>query len=133
MRIPAFLLLLLISVLWESGAYGRGSLSTWPHANHPNQAAQAEACTLDVVLVTFLNETTATAGANCLYCNHDRPHGSNDNGTYPDPDSSYTLREFERLFSGGYGSLQDSALVGNTVKVAKGNHKLPKVFGSVRA
>ena len=34
---------------------------------------------------------------------HDRPYGSNDDGTYPDPDSSYTLREFERLFSGGYG------------------------------
>ena len=50
------------------------------------------------------------------------------------PDSSYTLREFERLFSGGYGSLRDSALVGDERQtVAKGNHTLPKVFGSVKA
>ena len=78
MRTPAFFLLLLISILWESGAvYGRGSLSTWPHANNPDQAAQAEACTLDVVLITFPNKTTDTAGENCLYCNHDRPYGDN--------------------------------------------------------
>ena len=88
-------------------------------------------CTLDVVLVTFDDATERAGGYD--YHLHDRPHGSNDDGTYPDPDSSYTLREFERLFSGGYGSLQDSALVGNNVKVAKGNHRLPEVLGSVRA
>ncbi|MCY4603962.1 MAG: hypothetical protein OXE49_06990, partial [Gemmatimonadetes bacterium] len=88
-------------------------------------------CTLDVVLVTFDDATERAGGYD--YHLHDRPHGSNDDGAYPDPDSSYTLREFERLFSGGYDSLQDSALVGNTVKVAKGNHTLPEVFGSVRA
>ena len=54
---------------------GAARFRTWPHANHPNRAAQAEACTLDVVLVTFLNETTDTAGENCVYCNHDRPYG----------------------------------------------------------
>ena len=121
-------LFLLAAALWTSGAGARGSTQTWVEAT-----ASAPSCTLDVVLVTFLDETTDTAGEDCVYCNHDRPYGSNDDGTYPDPDSSYTLREFERLFSGGYGSLQDSALVGDNVKVAKGNHTLPEVLGSVRA
>ena len=58
MRTPVFLLLLLISILWESGAvYGRGSR---PHANNPDLAAQAEACTLDVVLVTFYESSKYT-------------------------------------------------------------------------
>ena len=128
MRTPTFLLLLLISILWESEAvYGRGSLSTWPHANNPNQAAQADACTLDVVLVTFRNETTTTAGANCLYCNHDRPYGTNPEES---ADSSYTRRDFERLFNGGYDSLPD--FVGTNQTVGKG-HRLPEVFGSVWA
>ena len=64
---------LLISILWESEAvYGRGSLSTWPHAKHPDQAAQAEACTLDVVLVTFQDATTPAGGYD--YHEHDLPY-----------------------------------------------------------
>ena len=117
-----FYFVLLVAPLWTSEAAARGSLKTW-----------APSCTLDVVLVTFNDTATKSSNVVLDYHLHDRPHGSNDNGTYPDPDSSYTLREFERLFSGGYGSLGDSALVGDTVKVAKGNHTLPKVFGSVKA
>ena len=127
MRTPAFLLLLLISILWESGAYGRGSTQTWIPAT-----TSAPSCTLDVVLVTFDDATTQAGGYD--YHLYDRPHGSNDNGTYPDPDSSYTLRDFERLFIGGYEPLQDLPFVGDTVHVANGRYRLPhEVFGSVRA
>ena len=128
MRIPAFLLLLLLSILWESGAYGRGSTQTWVPAT-----ASAPSCTLDVVLVTFDDATTPAGGYD--YHLHDRPHGSND-GTYPDPDSSYTLRDFERLFIGGYDPLQDLPFVGDTVTVGNrvtNRDTLPEVFGSVRA
>ncbi len=136
MRTPTFLLLLLISILWESGAYGRGSTQTWIPAT-----TSAPSCTLDVVLVTFDDATTAnpmtpescgsaTDPQRCDYHEHDRPYGTNPGQDVRD---RYTLREFERLFIGGYGSLQDSAFVGNTVKVAKGRHTLPEVFGSVRA
>ncbi len=86
-------------------------------------------CTLDVVLVTFDDATTQAGSYD--YHEHDLPYGYTRQGV--PTSSSYTLREFERLFSGGYGSLRDSAFVGNTVKVAKGNHLLPEVFGSVRA
>ena len=129
MRIPAFLLLLLISILWENGAYGRGSTQTWVRVPTTSTAAS---CTLDVVLVTFDDATTRAGGYD--YHLHDRPHGSNDNGTYPDPDSSYTRRDFERLFIGGYTPLQDLPFVGDTVHVANGRYRLPhEVFGSVRA
>lgn len=86
-------------------------------------------CTLDVVLVAFQDATTSP-NSTYDYHNHDRPYGTNPGQDVRD---RYTLREFERLFSGGYGGLQDSAFVGNTVKVAKGRHTLPEVFGSVRA
>ena len=89
-----FYFVLLVAPLWTSEAAARGSLKTW-----------APSCTLDVVLVTFNDTATKSSNVVLDYHLHDRPHGSNDNGTYPDPDSSYTLREFERLFSGGYGSL----------------------------
>ena len=130
MRVLAFLLLLLISILWENGAYGRGSTQTWVRVPATSTAVS---CTLDVVLVTFDNATTR-AGRHDYHL-HDRPHGSND-GTYPDPDTSYTLRDFERLFNGGYDDLSGLAFVGDTVTV--GNREtnrdtLPEVFGSVRA
>ena len=89
--------------------------------------ALAPSCTLDVVLVTFQDETETTAGEDCHYCNHDRPYGTNSGQS---ADSSYTLRDFERLFSGGYGSL--APLVGDSVTVAISD-TLPEVFGSVRA
>ena len=128
MRIPAFLFFLLISILWESGAYGRGSTQTWVEAMD-----SAPSCTLDVVLVTFDDGTAPVGGID--YHLHDQPYGSND-GTYPDPDTSYTLRDFERLFIGGYDHLQDLPFVGDTVTVGNrttDRDTLPEVFGSVRA
>ncbi len=133
MRAPAFLLILLISVLWESGAYGRGSLSTWPHANNPDPAAQAEACTLDVVLVTFDDATTQASETAYDYHEHDLPYGTNPGQDVRD---RYTRRDFERLFNGGYDSLRNLALVGDTVTVGNrmtNRDTLPEVFGSVRA
>ena len=106
----------LISFLCSSEAAARGSNSTW-----------VSPCTLDVVLVTFDDETETTAGEDCHYCNHDRPFGTNSGES---ADSSYTLRDFERLFSGGYGEVV--TFVGDTVTVATGD-TLPEVFGSVRA
>ena len=125
-----YLWIALLPVLWTHSVHAVGSVNTW-----------SSPTTLDVVLVTFDDETTAnpmtpmSCGNDrhpriCDYHEHDRPHGSNDDGTYPDPDSSYTRRDFERLFSGGYGTLPDFIGTDQTV----GNrHPLPKVFGSVRA
>ena len=129
-QLSAFLFVVLVQTLWASAVEARGSAMT---GRASLMAGTTFPCTLDVVLVTFRDATSQASGTAYDYHNHDRPHGSNDDGTYPDPDSSYTRREFERLFSGGYGSLGDSALVGDNVRVAKGNHLLPKVFGSVKA
>ena len=124
MRVPVFLSLLLISILWESGAYGRGSTQTWVEATDA-----APSCTLDVVLVTFDDGTAPVGGYD--YHLHDRPYGTNPGQDVRD---RYTLRDFERLFIGGYDRLQDLPFVGDTVHVANGRYELPyKVFGSVRA
>ena len=109
MRIPAFLLLLLISILWESGAYGRGSTQTWVPAT-----TSAPSCTLDVVLVTFDDATMLAGGYD--YHLHDRPYGTNPGEQLTD---RYTLRDFERLFIGGYDSLPD--FVDTTQTVANGD------------
>lgn len=98
--IYAFLAVILIQTLCASAAGARGSAIT---GRASLIAGTTFPCTLDVVLVTFRNATTPSGGYD--YHLHDRPHGSNDDGTYPDPDSSYTLREFERLFSGGYDEM----------------------------
>ena len=108
----------LLWVVWVPSVHAAGSPDTW-----------VSPCTLDVVLVTFQNATARAPGETYDYHLHDRPHGSNDDGTYPDPDSSYTRRDFERLFSGGYEGLPD--FVGTNQTVANG-HRLPAVFGSVR-
>ena len=121
------LAILLIQTFCASVVGARGSAITGRASLMPNTTFP---CTLDVVLVTFQNATTGARGLD--YHLHDRPHGSNDDGMYPDPDSSYTLRDFERLFNGGYGSLEELPFVGDTVTVANG-HTLPEVFGSVRA
>ncbi len=92
--IYAFLAIVLIQTLGMSAVEARGSALSW-----------VSPCTLDVVLVTFQDATTSADGYD--YHLQDRPHGSNDGGAYPDPDSSYTLRDFERLFSGGYDGLPD--------------------------
>ena len=127
----ALLAILLIQTLSASVVGARGSAIT---GRASLRADTTYPCTLDVVLVTFQNATTRVG--NFDYHLHDRPHGSNDNGTYPDPDTSYTLRDFERLLSGGYGRLEELPFVGDTVTV--GNREanrdtLPEVFGSVRA
>ena len=124
MRVPAFLLFLLISILWESGAYGRGSTQTWiPAATTP----PAPSCTLDVVLVTFDDATTPAGGYD--YHEHDRPYGTNPG---QDMGDRYTRRDFERLFSGGYDGLPDFVSTNHNQTVGAG-HRLPEVFGSVRA
>ena len=89
MRIPAFLLFLLLSILWENGAYGRGSAQTWVPAT-----ASAPSCTLDVVLGTFDDATTPAGGYD--YHLHDRPYGTNPGEQLTD---RYTRRDFERLFN----------------------------------
>ena len=111
--------LALLWIVWVSSVHAAGSPNTW-----------VSPCTLDVVLVTFQDATVRAPGETYNYHLHDRPHGSNDDGTYPDRDSSYTRRDFERLFSGGYEGLPD--FVGPNQTVANG-HRLPEVFGSVRA
>ena len=103
------LAILLIQTLCASVVGARGSAVT---GRASLRADTTYPCTLDVVLVTFQNAMaerpmsrrdcgSPTVPEVCNYHEHDRPHGSNDTGTYPDPDSSYTLRDFERLFSGG--------------------------------
>ena len=105
----ALLAILLIQTLSASVVGARGSAITGRASLVPGTTFP---CTLDVVLVTFQNAMaerpmsrmdcgSPTSPEVCDYHEHDRPHGSNDNGTYPDPDTSYTLRDFERLFSGG--------------------------------
>ncbi len=125
------LAILLIQTLGASEVGARGSAIT---GRASLRADTTYPCTLDVVLVTFQNATVRVG--NFDYHLHDRPHGSNDDGTYPDPDTSYTLRDFERLFSGGYGRLENLPLVGDTVTVGNreaNRETLKEVFGSVRA
>ena len=50
-RLGLFLALFFGLLLCASSVFARGSLLTWPHPG--NTIAAAEACTLDVVLVTF--------------------------------------------------------------------------------
>ena len=107
-----FLCIALLPLLWASSVEAAGSRNTWRSPT-----------TLDVVLVTFQDATTGTG----VYHLHDRPYGTNPGEP---ADSSYTLRDFERLFSGGYGVLPDFVGTNQTVG---GGHVLPEVFGSVRA
>ena len=123
-----FLCIALLTGLCAHLAEAAGSPDTWRSPT-----------TLDVVLVTFEDETTANpmtpmscVGRNntpqvCDYHLYDRPYGTNPGES---ADSSYLLRDFERLFSGGYGTLPD--FVGTNQTVGSG-HVLPEVFGSVRA
>ena len=83
-------------------------------------------CTLDVVLVTFANATSSLDSTDDYHL-HDRPYGTNSGEQLTD---RYTRRDFERLFSGGYDGLPD--FVGTNQTVGAG-HRLPEVFGSVRA
>ena len=119
---------LLAAALWTSGAGARGSTQTWVEATD-----SAPSCTLDVVLVTFDDATTQASETAYDYHNHDRPYGTNPGQDVRD---RYTRRDFERLFNGGYDSLRNLALVGDTVTVGNrmtNRDTLPEVFGSVRA
>ena len=107
---------LLLPLLWTGWAGARGSAETW-----------VSPTTLDVVLVTFKDTTGKVEGDTLDYHLHDRPYGTNPGQS---ADSSYTLSDFERLFSGGYDSLPD--FVGTNQTVSDG-HTLPEVYGSVRA
>ncbi len=97
-----FLWIALLPFLGAHSVLATGSPDTWDRS-----------MTLDVVLVTFQDETTANpmtplscvGGRNntpqaCDYHNHDLPHGYN--ATREPSSSSYLLSDFERLFVGGY-------------------------------
>ena len=138
-RLGGFLALFLGSLLCVSAVFARGSLATWPHANNPILAAQAEACTLDVVLVTFRDATGSTTDPahedSYNYENRDRPWGEVGRGNNRQLTArSYRRHDFLRLLAGGYNvGGHPTPFVGNTVTVANGNEVLPEVFGSVRA
>ena len=117
-----YLWIALLPVLWAHSGHAAGSADTWRSPT-----------TLDVVLVTFYDETTPSGTYD--YYLHDRPYGTNPNRS-EDPSDRYLLRDFERLFVGGYNEMgnydEGTVFVGDTVTVAT-DHTLPEVFGSVRA
>ena len=117
-----------------SSVFARGSLSTWPHANNPIADAAAEACTLDVVLITFRDTTVSSSTNTYQYHDYDRPHGEGTRGT--GSPTFYRLNDFLRMLAGGYPTAEGghpTAFVGSNLTVAGGNVRLPEVFGSVRA
>ena len=128
----ALLAILLIQTLGASVVGARGSAIT---GRASLRADTTYPCTLDVVLVAF-QDTTAErpmsrmdcGSFTCDYHEHDRPYGYTSAGM--PTNSSYRLRDFERLFNGGYGRLEDSPFVGDAVTVANG--RLPYAGGSVR-
>ena len=133
-RFCGLLALFFGSLLCASAVSARGSLATWPHANNPIMAARAEACTLDVVLLTFLDAdspNTAPNHRNYDYHNYDRPWGEADGQLTA---ASYRRHDFLRMLAGGYDDAggHPTPFVGSNVTVAN-NHQLPEVFGSVRA
>ena len=82
-------------------------------------------CTLDVVLVTFRDTTAARPNVSYDYHDYDLPGNS-----------SYRLRDFQRLLTGGYDEDgnhdEGTVFMGDTVTVAN-NDTLPAVYGSLRA
>ena len=137
-RLGLFLALFFGSLLCASSVFARGSLATWPHRGNPIIAAQADACTLDVVLVTFRDATGSNTDLahedSYDYHDDDRPWGEVGQGANRRlTAASYRRRDFLRLLAGGYDAGgHPTPLVGDTVTVAN-NHRLPLVFGSVRA
>ena len=130
-RLCGLLALFFGSLLCASAVSARGSLLTWPHPTHPTPAARAEACTLDVVLVTFLNADELSSTSAYQYHDHDRPWGEVDGQLTA---ASYRRHDFLRMLAGGYddGGGHPTSFFGSNVTVAN-NHPLPQVFGSVRA
>ena len=136
-----FLALFFGSLLCASAVFARGSLATWPHPGNPIPAAQAHACTLDVVLVTFLDADSSSTNAvhqnSYDYHDYDRPWGEVAQGENRRlTAASYRRHDFLRMLAGGYdvGGHPEPFVTperGN-ITVANG-HPLPTVFGSVRA
>ena len=127
-QLSALLFVVLVQTLWASAVEARGSAMT----GRASLTADTFPCTLDVVLVTF-NDTTGVrseAEGYPQYHLHDLPYGDNPGESSDEADSSYTLSDFERLFSGGYDGLPDFF---GTNEMLDNGHTLPKVFGSVRA
>ena len=122
-----YLWIALLPVLWTHSVHAVGSVNTW-----------SSPTTLDVVLVTFDDETTAnpmtpmSCGNDrhpriCDYHEHDRPYGDNPGESSAD---AYTRSDFERLFNGGYDEHGNydagTVFVGDTATVANGD-PLPEV------
>ena len=142
-RLGLFVALFLGSLLCASAVFARGSLATWPHRGNPIIAAQADACTLDVVLVTFRDATGSNTDLahedSYDYHDYDRPWGEVGQGANRRlTAASYRRRDFLRLLAGGYddaGGHPEPFVTpehGPNITVAN-NHQLPEVFGSVRA
>ena len=102
-------------------------------------------CTLSVVLVTFKDTTGQASGDTYDYGARDLPHGYSVNsttGALEPGTSSYTMDDFERMFSGGYrysvNGEPDRLIPAftHTQIVADNNdgvrETLPEVFGSLR-
>ena len=133
-RLCGLLALFFGSLLCASSVFARGSLATWPHANNPIPAARAAACTLDVVLVTFQDAnqpSTLPNYRNYDYHAYDRPYGEVSGRLTA---ASYRRHDFLRMLAGGYddGGGHSTPFVGRNITVAN-SHRLPEVFGSVRA
>ena len=122
----------------ESGDYAVAGLTT-------TSDYSVSPCTLDVVLITF-EDTSASAGR-YDYHDYDLPHGYTraSDGALSPGDSSYTMDDFKRMFSGGYdysvnGEAPESipAFTGTGQIVSRVNDNdtvtdtLPEVFGSLR-
>ena len=106
------------------------------------RGAWTSPCTLSVVLVAFRDTNAAHPGRTTAtdtivadyfnYYDHDLPHDYEINaaGALAPGDSSYTMDDFRRLFSGGYDGVPAFTDTGQTV--ANGTEPLPEVFGSLR-
>ena len=117
--IYTLLAIVLMQVLGTSVVEARGSALSW-----------VSPCTLDVVLVTFQDATTSP-DSTYDYHLHDRPYGKVGGRLTT---ASYRRHDFLRMLAGGYHEAggHPTPFVGRNVTVAN-THRLPEVFGSVRA
>ena len=143
MTIRRHLLPVLLALPWTGSLEAQRLQNNW-----------ASPCTLDVVLVTFKDTTGMHPGNPAVgdaadqfnYGAHDLPHGytARDGRLSPGP-TSYTMDDFKRLFTGGYGYSVNGepleeipAFTGTGQIVAREGDSdsvtepLPEVFGSLR-
>ena len=108
MKTRALLLAALLVVLGGGSLRAQGHPQTW---NTP--------CTLDVVLVTFRDTTAARPNVSYDYHDYDLPYGYTTQGV--PGNSSYRLRDFQRLLTGGYDEDgnhdEGTVFMGDTVTV----------------